>query len=114
MSIKIYCDSCEGFGFFYLSEVIEKVRVPDKETPCPACDGKGFKEYKGSLSDLECTEIKKEITKYFKWSIDYLESSVRVWIHRKDTSEFLYTKDENTELEALRQAKNWMDGRGAE
>lgn len=106
---------------------------------CPTCDGKGsvqhfsYYEYGGSnstckqckgnkyiqvpqqiLDDLECAEIERYLLKHGGRVDTYVLSDENVQVALVSEKWIVNDFVEKTKLEALRKAKEYLDGRGAE
>lgn len=106
MKLMMVCPTCEGKG---------EITVKSGGTVlCGTCHGKAVVEPSAQiLDDLECAEIERELLdKAFEidWLISDGECTLTLWFDCNVDVEFVA----ETKLEALRKAKNWMDGRGAE
>lgn len=97
MKLMMVCPACLGTGEYMILD------------ECPFCKGDAIIDPpKQILDDLECAEIKRE----FKNKQITICTKVLYFSTRVDIPEYSQSFFGQDELEALRKAKAWLDGRG--
>lgn len=103
MKLMMVCPACLGTGEYMILD------------ECPFCKGNAIIDPpKQILDDLECAEIERELLqkagRIDTYTLDNLQTEVVLWFKVNMDNSFIG----KTKLEALRKAKAWLDGRGAE
>lgn len=110
MKLMMVCPTCNGEGSVPIEHRIATRRV------CAECKGtRMIAPPQQILDDLECAEVERELIKRSRFSyVKQRNGIIKLVVAKGSQCKSFKFKTWELRVEALRQAKDWMDGRGAE